>query len=114
MYGWYDCKLGFVRKLRYSGTQADGVGTQADGTHAREREETGESLRTSECFRLEVIHVIFLHISLARTHPMFLPNCRMARSLLRKGEQELVTTKNIYTGWTYYIWRLSFRGFIFP
>ena len=34
MYGWYQCKLGFVAKLRYSGTQADGGCTWADGDSA--------------------------------------------------------------------------------
>ena len=42
------------------------------GTQAREREGTGESVRISDGFRLELIHVIFLHILLAETHHIFL------------------------------------------
>lgn len=42
------------------------------GAQAREREGTGESVRISDGFRLELIHVIFLHISLAGMHHIFL------------------------------------------
>lgn len=42
------------------------------GTQSREREGTGESVRISDGFRLELIHVIFLHLSLAGTHHIFL------------------------------------------
>ena len=42
------------------------------GTQAREREGIGESVGISDDFRLELIHVIFLHISLAGMHHIFL------------------------------------------